>query len=32
MSVIINIPHTIDNSRYDDDYEGWSIRVSAENG
>ena len=32
MSVIINIPHTIDNSRYDDDYEAWSIRITAENG
>ena len=32
MSVIINIPHTIDNSRYDDDYEAWSIRISAANG
>ena len=32
MSVIINIPHTIDNSRYDDDYEAWSIRITAESG
>lgn len=32
MSVIINIPHTKDNSRYDDDYEAWTVRVTAENG
>ena len=32
MSVIINIPHTIDKSRYDDDYEAWSIRIEAQNG
>lgn len=32
MSVIINIPHTVNNSAYDEDYEGWSIRISAENG
>lgn len=32
MSVIINIPHTIDKSRYDDDYEAWSINITAESG
>lgn len=32
MSVIINIPHTINNSSYDDDYEAWAIRINAENG
>lgn len=32
MSVIINIPHTINNSVYDDDYEAWSIRISAASG
>ena len=32
MSVIINIPHTINKSVYDEDYGGWSIRISAENG
>ena len=32
MSVIINIPHTIDKSRYDDDYEAWSISIMAESG
>ena len=32
MSVIINIPHTVNNSVYDDDYEAWSIRISAESG
>lgn len=32
MSVIINIPHTIDKSVYDDDYEAWTVRVQAESG
>ena len=32
MGVIINIPHTVNNSSYDDDYEAWSIRISAASG
>ena len=32
MSVIINIPHTVDKSSYDDDYEAWSIRITADTG
>ena len=32
MSVINNIPHTINNSSYDDEYEAWSIRITAESG
>lgn len=32
MSVIINIPHTVNKSVYDDDYEAWTVRVQADNG
>ena len=32
MSVIINIPHAVNNSSYDDDYEAWSIRITAASG